>query len=255
MIDLCIVAGRRPDLIKATIKSFKYKVFSGFAFRHVFVNIDPIFGTIDDLARTKTILRDSFPVVTIFEPQTASFGEAVKRLWRATSADFIFHLEDDWIALASMGPEIFTQFADPKVAQLSFQTKEKDWNVKTKGHFHNRQRFIRLLGVKIPLFQKSPIFTTSPSVIRGDFARASAELMIGRLDPEKQFYKGTNPALESYVAPFRNYIFSPSGMPVIEDIGRFWRDAHGIEKTLENGAPIWSRTTGEGFSVIGKQRR
>ncbi|KOF21166.1 hypothetical protein AC244_07295 [Ensifer adhaerens] len=62
-------------------------------------------------------------------------------------------------------------------------------------------------------------------------------------DPEKQFYSGVNPAMEAYVAGYRNYIFSPERKPVIRDMGREWREQRNIRKVITNATSIWEKAS------------
>lgn len=239
-IDLSLVSARRPELLSVTIDSFKENLFSNFDIKNIYVNVDPIFGTDADHRSVVSIIHQSFPEAIIFEPLTPGFGAAVKRLWSATTADYVFHLEDDWIALRNLDNEILRPFAAPHVQQVSFHTADQNWDIGTKGHIHEKKHYFRAFGIKTPFYRIVPKFTTSPSILRGSFARAAAELMMAEHDPEKQFYCSVNPTLEKMAQPFQNYIFSPEGVPVIKDIGREWREVQGIRKVITNGTSIWS---------------
>lgn len=93
---------------------------------------------------------------------------------------------------------------------------------------------------KLPFVYKYfPNFCTSPSILRGYFARQSASFMDDSLDPEKQFHGGWNPALEEYANNFKAYIYSPEETPVIVGIGRVWREERGITKTITNAVSTW----------------
>lgn len=238
-IDLCIVATRRPDLLAQTLASFQEKIFGTLDLSGAYLNLDPAFGSVEDHRACVEIFRSHFPDSVIFQPKSAGFCAAVARLWAATSADYVFHLEDDWIALRDMGGEILAPFKDPAITQVSFHTADQNWDIRRKGHFHRRNEYARLFGIKIPLFRTFPKFTTSPSILRGGFARHCAGLMDLSRDPEKQFYAGVNPALEAYVAPRRNYIFSPEARPVIKDMGREWREQRHIQKVITNATSTW----------------
>ncbi|MCK8778808.1 hypothetical protein M0654_02320 [Rhizobium sp. NTR19] len=238
-IDLCIVAGRRPKLLRKTLESFSKDVFAQFSFSNAFVNIDPVFGTEDDAVACIEVVREHFPQAVIYQPEKPGFCAAVKRLWGGTRSDYVFHLEDDWTALTTIGLQVLEPFLDPKVMQVSFHTADQNWDIARKGHLHRRNDYARIFGIKIPLFRTFPKFTTSPSILRGDFARQAAALMDETRDPEKQFYSGVNPALERMAAPYDNYIFSPRQTPVIRDIGRDWRDQRQITKIIDNATSYW----------------
>ncbi|WDZ75673.1 hypothetical protein PWG15_13740 [Ensifer adhaerens] len=241
-IDLCLVATRRPDLLAQTLASFRDKIFLRLELRGAYLNLDPVFGSPDDQSACVEIFRSHFPDGIVFQPETPGFCAAVARLWSATSADYIFHLEDDWIALREMDGDLLTPFAVPAITQVSFHTADQNWDIRRKGHFHRRNEYARLLGIKIPLFRTFPKFTTSPSILRGGFARHCAGLMDFSRDPEKQFYSGVNPAMETYVARSRNYIFSPEARPVIKDIGREWREKRRIQKVITNSTSVWRQS-------------
>ncbi|MGR6431473.1 glycosyltransferase family 2 protein [Rhizobium sp. PAMB 3174] len=238
-LDLCIVAGRRPDLLGQTLDSFAASVFPNLNIRNILVNVDPIFGDVEDEAACVACVKSHFPQTEIFTPGAPGFGAAVKRLWSATKSDYVFHLEDDWIALTKVGEEMLEHFADPTVMQVSFHTADQNWDIAKNGHLHRRNEYVRLLGIKIPLFRSFPKFTTSPSILRGDFARKAASLMDVSRDPEKQFYSGVNSALERFAAPYNNHIFSPNNVPVIRDIGREWRNNRKIKKVITNATSNW----------------
>lgn len=239
VVDVCIVSGRRPGLLSETLESLSNRVFRHLKLGSVCMNLDPIFGDEADHAACVALFSARFPGQKIFEPETPGFAGAVQRLWSATTSDFVFHVEDDWIALRDIGEEIFEPFREPSIAQVSFHTAEKNWDVRKDGHLHRKRQYFNLAGIKIPMFRSIPIFTTSPSILRGDFARQCAALMDVTKDPEKQFYSGVNPSLQAFAASHGNYIFSPENRPVIKDIGRTWRDSKGIRKIIENSSSVW----------------
>ena len=246
-IDICVVAGRRPDLLEATLTDFQERCFRHLDVSRCLVNIDPIFGDADDATACLSIVQRLFPQATVFQPETPNFCSAVRRLWSNTSADYIFHLEDDWRTLTDLDQAILAPFADPSIQQVSLHTINQNWDIRRKGHLYQKRSF-KLFGVKLPRLRTKPLFSTSPSVLRGDFARLAAGLLDPALDPEKQFYSNTNMALEARVARYRTYIYSPRLTPVIEDTGRNWRDERRIRKDFANGQSIWT-SEGEGESV------
>ncbi|KQS80874.1 hypothetical protein ASG25_04930 [Rhizobium sp. Leaf384] len=239
-IDICVVAGRRPDLLEATLRDFQDRCFRFLDISACFVNIDPIFGDADDARACVSIVDRLFPGAIVFQPEKANFCSAVKRLWSSTSADHVFHLEDDWRTLTPLDQSILAPFADQSVQQVSLHTINQNWDIRRKGHLYEKRSF-KLWGVKLPSFRRRPLFSTSPSVLRGDFARLAAGLLDPAYDPEKQFYSNTNMVLQTRVAPYRTYIFSPNRTPVIEDTGRLWRDERRITKAFANGQSIWTR--------------
>lgn len=241
-IDVVIVAVRRSELLREMLKSFHENCFGNFTIENVFINIDPVWGGESETDKCIELCESFLPGLTAFTPSTASFPGAVRRLWSATTSRFILHLEDDWVLREKLGPEILSLFDDRQTAQVSLLSKEKIWDFDAEGEFHIQRRRHRLLGLFPTRARKEfPVFTTSPSFVRGDFARTTAGLLDVRYDPEKQFYARVNRRLERFVHEYRNRIYrGASGMPVIEDIGRVWREDRSIRKDIESSVSVWT---------------
>ncbi|MCG5481218.1 MAG: hypothetical protein KK478_19615 [Ensifer alkalisoli] len=238
-LDVTIVAGRRPELLRATLDSFFHRALAYHDVQNAFVNIDPIFGNEADADACIKAVKDYFASPVIFTPDKAGFGAAVKRLWSRTTSDYVMHLEDDWLVLEEIDSRVEACFLSKQVKQVSFHTANQRWDIVRRGNCHRRRRYMTFMGIRFPLPSTYPIFTTSPSIIDGQFARMSAELMNPTFDPEKQFYYGVNSPLERAVAKYDNFIFSPNRRPLIVDTGREWRGERGISKNIRNGISVW----------------
>lgn len=239
-IEVCLVAARRPDLLRRTLDSFNLKMFSNFEVTRVLANVDPIFG--DEAAHRECVdlIKQRSPNVTIFEPEEANFCRAVKRVWTGSAADVIFHLEDDWVLNQEIHPsDVLPVLANPRTKQVALNTAEKHWDINRKGKYaYFRKRVPLFWGIE--LRPKFPAFSTSPSFLSGDFARRAAKLMDPTFDPEKQFYHSLNPSLEKFVKPFQAEVVG--GLPVypITDIGREWRGDRSISKRIVDGNSVWT---------------
>ena len=242
-IDVCIVAARRPDLLERTLSSFFQNLIRNFSINRVIVNIDPLFGDDHDHERCISVLKSYFGdpplMLTVRSPEQPGFCAAVKKNWLATTTDYILHLEDDWLLNRPVHADILHFFQDKRVTQVSFLSKEKYWDTRRKGYIHAWRRRPKIFGIKLPYPKTTlPLFTTSPSFLRGSFARKAASLMIERLDPEKQFFTHTNPELQAYVAPYRNRLHGDD--IIVTDIGRTWRAERKIEKAIIDGSSVWT---------------
>ncbi len=241
-IDLVMICGRRPSLLSQTLASFGARMFPHFRFANVIANIDPFMGDAaagDDCAE---LLRAAFPPETtqlhIFRPETAGFAAAVQRAWQATKSDFVFHMEDDWTAREDINPQPFFDLLaaeDVQAVTLVCATKH------TRGLPHQTYRRItrspRGYILKDELINA---FSTSPGMFKGPFLRAAADLLDTRLDPEKQFFKGLNPALEEMALPYRcMFLRGANERDAIDDIGRDYRDQLGLKKLLIDGQAVW----------------
>jgi hypothetical protein len=244
-IDLVMICGRRPSLLARTLASFSEKLFAHFRFANVIANIDPFMG--DEAAGNdcEDLLRATFPQgstqLHIFRPETPGFAAAVQRAWRATTSDFVFHMEDDWTARDHITPQPFFDLMAPDDVQavtLVCATKH------TRGLPQQTSRRItrgpRGYIIKDELINA---FSTSPGMFKGPFLRKAADLLDTRFDPEKQFYKGLNPALEELALPYRcMFLRGATERDAIDDIGRDYRDQLGLKKLLIDGQAVWEPT-------------
>lgn len=239
LIDIVIVSGRRPELLKRTVESFKSKIIDNFSVNRVFVNIDPFCGTAVDAKIITSFLKENFVDIEIFEPEMAGFGAAVKRLWSHTVADYVLHMEDDWEAISEIKPSDVFPYFDDKTKVLSIMAETKNWNGKQVFHYHRKRSWRNPLKLED---KSRPIFTTSPSFWNGVFMRGCAELMDDKFDPEKQFYSGVNKSLESHVSTYRNrFLVGQNDINLIRDIGREWREKKQIEKKIIDSVSIWRK--------------
>ncbi len=240
-IDVCIVATRRPALLERTLRSFHENLFSAFKVRRIIANIDPLFGSEADQDRCVEIIRQYDPDASITLPNQPNFAKAVANNWLASSTDIIFHLEDDWLLHRPVRPDHLYAFVDyPWIGQISFNHANKRWDARKNGSFCYASKQLKLAGIKCGFGPKKPTFLTGPSFLRGSFAHRSAELMDFRLDPEKQFCRGVNRALERYAAQYRNLIVGELDAYYIEDIGRDWRKERNIVKKVVAGQSYWT---------------
>lgn len=244
-MDLVIICGRRPSLLARTLDSFGEKMFPHFKFDNVIANIDPFMGDAADWDACEALLYGAFPNSQIFRPVSAGFASAVKRSWTATTSDFVFHMEDDWTAREDIMPQPFFDLLEPDDVQavtLVCATKH------TRGLPHQTSRRItRSPSGDIIKDELINAFSTSPGMFKGPFLRAAAHLLNPDFDPEKQFYKGLNPALEALALPNRcMFLRGATQREAIDDIGRDYRDQLGLKKALIDGRSVWEPVSGQG---------
>lgn len=245
LIDICLVAGRRPDLVARTLRSFDDGLFRHFRIGKFIANVDPIFGDADAHNETLDVIRSYFPDADIAEPQVPGFCRAVQRNWLHSEAPILLHLEDDWLLHREIKPEwLATMFRPRRVAQVVFDNAYLLWGEKSRGEYRYRRIPRSLFGYPIRrLKRRIPAFTTSPSFLEGDFARTAATLMKAEYDPEKQFFSGVNPELQSFAFRYRCRVFSPADGYPVSDIGREWRESRRIEKITVGAVSTWSSET------------
>ncbi|RWO92562.1 hypothetical protein [Mesorhizobium sp.] len=237
-IDLTLVCGRRPELLSQTLQSFQQMVFRHFRIDMVYVNIDPFGGDQIDHERCRSLVLEYFPNAAISEPETASFGRAVKMLWSQVKSPFVLHLEDDWLALEPITPDRLFPLFKGRTRAVRLVSKELGWN--GRDEIHRRTTKLRLLGLTI-WKRKSSIFGTSPAFFSGDFVKQCSELMIPDLDPEKQQRLHINQPLANFTSHYECRVLPGTEQAeIIMDIGRKWREERGILKKTKKGKSAWS---------------
>jgi len=235
-MEVVIVATRRIELLERCLASFSDKMFGNFDITRVLVNIDPIWGSKADQEAMKKLLHQHFANVHIFEPVEEHFTAAVKSLWLKTECERVFHLEEDWIALEEITPDMVDAHLSGDIKSLSLMNEAKN-NTKNKP-FHYKRHRPWYLPFKIE-DKNRPHFGTSPSFWCGDFMRDCAKLMNTAFDPEKQFYENLNMPLQEFVRNKRcKFLF---GNPhLIQDIGREWQEQNKIKKQITDGVSSWT---------------
>ncbi|MEL7524925.1 MAG: hypothetical protein AAFN16_04080 [Pseudomonadota bacterium] len=238
-IDVTLVSGARPGLLKKTLASFSERLFRHFSLDTLYVNIDPFEGGIAEVDACELICKDYFPTVVANRPDRPHFTRAVKWLWQQPRSDWSFHLEDDWVLARDVTYAEFTQSLKRRVVQVSLMTREKNWGYRSAYHYEPDRFTILGKDLGKGLNKKRPIFTTSPSFVKREFAHHCASLMQETLDPEKQL-NALNPPLNQYTARYRNRFIGKRREYVAEDIGRAHREDIGLTKTVIDGTSVWT---------------
>ena len=76
IIDITLVSGRRPQLLRQTLASFHSRLFENFQIGTMFANIDPFCGTKEDGDNCEALVREYFPDANITRPNSQA---SVKR--------------------------------------------------------------------------------------------------------------------------------------------------------------------------------
>jgi hypothetical protein len=236
--DVTLIAGHRETLLARTLESFSRNVFPNFPIRRVIANVDRFMGDDAEGDRCEALIRSYFPDAQIFRPETPDFASAVIRTWSATSASRVLHLEDDWVALEPIGPERIDPLFEPDVGAVTFMCVNK----KTRNLAHQTVRRLVRRGKKTVEDRLINAFSTSPGIFSGKFLREAAWRMEPALDPEKQFYRRTNPFLEEYALTKRcMFLRGTQRRDLVQDIGRQARAEVGLVKLYVKGASVWRK--------------
>jgi hypothetical protein len=214
LIDLCIVATLRPELLRRTLESFKkYVKYSGEI--NPIINIDMVPKSdkeLDIISQMIGIVKENIGDFRKPTGHTASivgnFAKAVKTVWENTTSEYVFHLEDDWEFLKKI---------------------DLDWCVyDMKCNNYDYLRFPKIGAAHLNCMYKVAL---QPSLWKGSVVRSIANEMKIDKDPEKQLRTGQgNEPLDKILIEVQNKGLKDYDSNCCKDIGRKWRDKQGLKK-------------------------
>lgn len=231
-LDVTITATRRPAILRKTLESFEKNLFSQYRKKRAIINVDPVGDEIDS-QRVVDVCREFFEEVISNCPEEASFAKAFKWVWSHVSAEWIFHLEDDWelmrkVKITDLGDLLLK---NPDLAMLhlpAFHASQK--HLKAWGHFipWNGEFY------EVPAARRLQLgFCGHPTLIKSAFVRSTVLHLDDTKNPEKQFHHHNEKVLQE-VSRWRYGWYgepaTPPSSPIVRDLGRHWAVANGWKK-------------------------
>jgi len=222
-VDITMTAMIRPALVNKTLKSFCENVFDEDPERfRLIINIDPLGGRKPHRTVVK-ICRRYFNKRSMISnsPSEASFPRAVMWVWSQVEADWIFHLEDDWLVNKKININdmisIMKEYKNLACLRLpKFRTPKG----KTAKFFSSKYTY-NDKGFYVASDRKRQ-FGLNPVLIRGSFIKEALPLLVDTGNPEKQF-RYANKNMRNLVMSWDYGLYTNRGSrPVVTDIGRGW---------------------------------
>ena len=239
IFDIAIVATLRPELLERTIKSFVENLWGKDWLTYlgnVYVNVDKDGAEEKDapiLCHTvERFLRKYFGDIVVINFKEAHFPTAW--LWgiQQTTADYVFHLEEDWLLNYphDFGEMLSMFYKYPSLKHLRFNYfKSGDVSTKLwqKYFAHWNGNFFEIGDEAVV-----PVgWCGHPSLNDGKWLRALAKDINPAKNPEKQFHYHPD-FVNKWVIGNQFGIFQPRNADrAITDIGRQWMAEHGYRKT------------------------
>ena len=192
-IDVTMTLMPRPALLAHTLATFRDRL-RGFRWQSCIANLDRPPGVPDEryakaAAACLLLLNRTFECVGFWESGESRFPRAVRRVWAASTAPVVFHLEDDWELLCPV---------ELDAALASWQDGADEITLRAYDRW-----------------QRSTRFMLTPSLIRGDTARRLAAAMPDDENPEQWIRHIHRPPPVCQVWP-------SAGPPIVADTGRQW---------------------------------
>lgn len=219
-----IPASLRPDILERTLRSFNTRF--GITLRDFTVraNVDRV-----PKSRPSIMVGDVVDVLTGFfgkvdwrSPEEPSLGNAARWVFEGATLPYLFYLEDDWELIVDSSLQemvLLLQSLPPTVAQVRFAWRERPKVLPLTSSTNVKLRF-------------------TPSLMRSSFCTSLAP----------HFSPGSNPERASVammqrgvVPPYcvgASRLYLPRDGDGVVDIGRDWRDKHGVMRA-SRGAFAW----------------
>ena len=227
-IDVTITACCRDDILYSTLHSFCHN-FLGWADARCVINIDPLgYSTPDQVL---DVCNEFFNDVVYRVAEQPNFARAFKWCWDHAEADYVFHLEDDWLMLRDVDINVIFNLLEKYEnlallrlpAFVSGETQMKNWNkfFPYNGEFYECPAEMRTgLG-----------FCGHPSLIKMRFVDRVRCHLRSDYNPEKIFH-ARGGEIHNEILRWRYGVYGkPGWRPVIRDIGRRWMIENNYRKS------------------------
>ncbi len=220
-ISIVTTAVRRPEVLRETYQSFK-DFFDGYDCTLI-INVDPVGDPVSSES-VVGVAAEFFPHVNFRCPKRANFADAFKWCWEQVTKDLCVFLEDDWRLIRKIYLKDMVAFLrdNPELAILRLAKFPA-----TEQHMKNWNLFFPWNGryYECPVdLRKRVGFCGHPSLIRGEWVKATLPFIHNRSNPEKQFQfpERNLPLLEEILKWKYGVWAKPGDSPAIQDIGRAW---------------------------------
>ena len=243
-IDVTMTATLRRDIIIKTLSSFK-RMFTPDHEYTLYINIDPIGeGIIPE--EIYLIARQYFKKVIPNYPKTPGFCNAFKWCIENTTADIIFHLEDDWELLRPFNINSLLHIMDlhPSLGAIrlnrGFAILKDNHTINLKTSMGDRFEKFAIFNNLLRLgYVVHPDVSFNPGVFNGKYIRKVSQYIVPPENPEDQFLKMHLNKEWDKIPNLLHAIYIGDGFEIVtRDIGRSWMDDSKYEKS-DSGFIFW----------------
>lgn len=215
--EFTTTAMARPSLLDSTYQSFTSNI-KGIDFRQstVYINVDPIERFPDSPALQQQCIQVAqkyFGKVVSNCPASPSFPAAVKWCWSQATADWIFHLEDDWLL-------------------------KKPVEIKTLLALRTHKYQVPLRAYRNNLYHR---IVLSPSLLSDVVYKKAAQLLPLDKNPEHALRELCDLSRIPWKTRMPMAYPRNKNLVIITDIGRPWVHLHGIVRPAGPGFTRWQQ--------------
>lgn len=231
MIDITMTATLRPEIFLETIHGIQKNIIGGKNNNdryRLILNIDPIGEKIPPKNMIK-IANKHFTNVVYNIAKTPSFCNAVKWVWSQVTADYIFHIEDDWRFMQHIDVDdmirILKKYKDLSSLRLYKHNTPKTNRMKTfacvwdynKDGFYIARDWRKQFGL-------------NPILIKKEFIDMALPKMVDKVNPEKQF-RSSQKYMVNVIKRWKYGLYcKPGDKRCVDDNGRRWLRKQNLKK-------------------------
>lgn len=229
-VDIAMTAVIRPSLLKETLEKIVGNVVDIPERFRLIINVDPIGEEIAPIKVVETAQKYFNDVVYNIAPKP-SFPKAVRWVWNASTAPYVFHWEDDVFILRKIDIKDMINILERHKEISSLRLFKHDtprkgdikafrssWQYNKKG-FYVAKRWQEQFGL-------------NPVLIKSAFVKEAVPLMREDRNPEKQF-RYNNPNMEPLIKKWKYALYTKPGDKALVwgKKGQTWKNRHGFYKS------------------------
>lgn len=227
-VDIAMTAVIRPSLLKETLEKISENVVDIPERFRLIINVDPIGEEVDPI-KVIEMARRYFDDVVYNIPSKPSFPKAVKWVWNASTAPYVFHWEDDVVILRKIDIEDMIGIHERHKDISSLRLFKHDTPRKNEINvFRSRWRYNKEGFYVADRWQEQ--FGLNPILIKSAFVKEAVTLLRDDGNPEKQFR--INSPMEPFIKKWRYGLYTKPGEKALVwgKKGEQWKKRYGFYK-------------------------
>jgi len=228
-VDITMTAVIRPSLLEETLEKIVENVVDIPERFRLIINIDPVGEEIDPIKVVKTA-RKYFNDVVYNIPLEPSFPKAVKWVWDASTAPYVFHWEDDVFILRKIDIKDMINILErhEKIASLRL-FKEDTPKRNNIGVFRSNWKYNKEGFYIADKWQEQ--FGLNPVLIKQSFIKEAIILMKDDINPEKQF-RAAYEWMVPLISKWKYGLYTKPGDKALVwgKKGQIWKNKHKLHK-------------------------
>jgi len=240
-IDITMTAVLRPAVLDKSLASIVKNLVKDQNRFRLIINVDPIGEDVDPMAVVE-VARKHFDNVIYNIPSEPSFPKAVKWIWLASEAPYVFHWEDDVSLLREIDIDdmirIHKKYLDVAALRLYIRDTPKK---KVLHIFRSNWRYNKDGFYIADNWQEQ--FGLNPNLIKKEFIKEAVHILRDDINPEKVFrvkYAWSVPLISKWKYGLYTNPGNKITVSGLNSEGHVWRRQQGLDKPVGKHFLTWA---------------